>query len=149
MLRRLHAGDAWHGPSVKASLAGVDRHSAAARPIAGAHTIWEIALHITAWRDEVRERIGGKRPGAPNQGDWQQVTDTSEAAWKAALAALDRSYQALSGAVRELSDADLDRPIGTDDNPSGGSTVGLTVHGIAQHDAYHAGQISLLRKAGT
>jgi uncharacterized damage-inducible protein DinB len=149
MLRRLHSGDAWHGPSVRESLAGVDRHLAAARPTRGAHTIWELVLHIAAWRDEVRERIGGKRPGAPTQGDWQEVTDTSEAAWKAALAALDTSYDALSRAVGELSDADLDRPLGTDSNPSGGSTVGLTLHGVVQHDAYHAGQISLLKKART
>ena len=147
MLRRLHAGGAWHGPSVMESLAGVDRDLAAARPIDGGHTIWEIALHIAAWRGEVRARIGGKRPGAPKQGDWQHVTDTSAAAWQATLDALDASDDALVNAVRSLSDADLDRPLGTDDNPDGGSTIGLTLHGSIQHDAYHAGQISLLKKA--
>ena len=148
MMRRLHGGGAWHGPSVKEALAEVDHRLAAARPVAGGHTIWEIALHIAAWRGEVGARIGGKRPGAPEQGDWQHVTDTSAAAWRKTLDTLDASYEALASAVARLSDADLDRPLGTDDNPTGGSTIGLTLHGIVQHDAYHAGQISLLKKAG-
>ena len=147
MMRRLHAGDAWHGPSVKEALAGVDHHRAAARPIAGGHTIWEIALHVAAWRSEVGARIGGKRPGMPEQGDWQTVTDTSAEAWQRTLDALDASHDALASVVRNLSDADLDRSLGTDVNPAGGSTIGLTLHGIVQHDAYHAGQISLLKKS--
>jgi uncharacterized damage-inducible protein DinB len=147
MMRRLHAGDAWHGPSVKEALAGVDHHRAAARPIAGGHTIWEIALHVAAWRNEVGARIGGKRPGMPEQGDWQTVTDTSAEAWQRTLDALDASHNALASVVRNLSDADLDRSLGTDVNPAGGSTTGLTLHGIVQHDAYHAGQISLLKKS--
>jgi uncharacterized damage-inducible protein DinB len=147
MMRRLHAGDAWHGPSVKEALAGVDHHRAAARPIAGGHTIWEIALHVAAWRNEVGARIGGKRPGMPEQGDWQTVTDTSADAWQQTLDALDASHDALASVVRNLSDADLDRSLGTDVSPTGGSTIGLTLHGIVQHDTYHAGQISLLKKS--
>jgi uncharacterized damage-inducible protein DinB len=147
MMRRLHAGDAWHGPSVKEALAGVDHHRAAARPIAGGHTIWEIALHVAAWRNEVVARIGGKRPGMPEQGDWQTVTDTRPEAWQKTLDALDASHDALASVVRNLSDADLDRSLGTDVSPTGGSTIGLTLHGIVQHDAYHAGQISLLKKS--
>jgi uncharacterized damage-inducible protein DinB len=147
MMRRLHAGDAWHGPSVKEALAGVDQHRAAARPIAGGHTIWEIALHVAAWRNEVGARIGGKRPGMPEQGDWQTVTDTGAEAWQRTLDALDASHDALASVVRSLSDADLDRSLGTDVTPAGGSTIGLTLHGIVQHDAYHAGQISLLKKS--
>jgi uncharacterized damage-inducible protein DinB len=147
MMRRLHAGDAWHGPSVKEALAGVDHHRAAARPIAGGHTIWEIALHVAAWRNEVGARIGGKRPGMPEQGDWQTVTDTRAEAWQKTLDALDASHDALASVVWNLSDADLDRSLGTDVSPTGGSTIGLTLHGIVQHDAYHAGQISLLKKS--
>ena len=147
MIRQLHAGGAWHGPSVREALGGVDHRLAAARPIAAGHTIWEIALHIAAWRGEVRARLGGRRPGMPDQGDWQTVTDTSAEAWQKTLDALDASHDALASTVRNLSDADLDRSIGTDVSPTGGSTIGLTLHGIVQHDAYHAGQISLLKKS--
>ena len=43
-LKRAFEGTAWHGPSVSEVLAGVTAEQAAAHPIAGAHSIWEIVL---------------------------------------------------------------------------------------------------------
>jgi uncharacterized damage-inducible protein DinB len=147
LLRRLHSGSAWHGPSVMEAVSGIDHQRAASRPFAGAHSIWEIALHIAAWRGEVTARLGGKRPGAPAQGDWPAVTDAGPEAWHRTHDALQESHSALVAKVRTLSDADLERRVGSDDDPSGDVTVALTLHGIVQHDAYHAGQISLLKKS--
>jgi hypothetical protein len=50
-LHRAFAGDAWHGPSVLEILENVTASQAATRPIAGAHSIWELVLHIKAWND--------------------------------------------------------------------------------------------------
>ena len=147
MIGRLHSGDAWHGPSVMEAVAGVDHRLAAAHPIAGAHSIWELALHIAAWRGEVTARLGGKRPGQPVQGDWPAVTDTGADAWQRTRDALQESHAALVAKVRAMSDSDLERRLGSDADPSGDVTVALTLHGIVQHDAYHAGQISLLKKS--
>ena len=47
-IRRAFEGQAWHGPSVKELLADVTAEQAAAHPVAGAHSIWELALHIGA-----------------------------------------------------------------------------------------------------
>ena len=58
-IRRAFEGNAWHGDSVLELLAGVNARTAAARPIKNAHSIWEILLHIAAWDDAVRRRIGG------------------------------------------------------------------------------------------
>ena len=52
--RRAYHGEAWHGPSVFETLRGVTAATAAKRPISGAHTIWELVLHLTSW-----ERIVG------------------------------------------------------------------------------------------
>ena len=49
-LRRAWEGEAWHGPPLKEILAGVTAQQAAARPVGGAHAIWEIVLHITRGR---------------------------------------------------------------------------------------------------
>ena len=46
--RRAFEGEAWHGPSVLALLDGVTAQQAAAYPIPGAHSIWELVLHLTA-----------------------------------------------------------------------------------------------------
>ena len=45
-LERTLEGGAWHGPSVLEVLEGVTAAQAAAHPIAGAHSIWELVLHL-------------------------------------------------------------------------------------------------------
>ena len=47
--RRAFEGEAWHGPSVLALLDGVTAQQAAAHPIPGAHSIWELTMHIEAY----------------------------------------------------------------------------------------------------
>ena len=56
-IRRAFRGESWHGPSVLEVLAGVSAEDAAAHPIAGAHSIWEIVLHIRAWERVALRRI--------------------------------------------------------------------------------------------
>src|SRR5882672_7872565 len=60
-LKDIHDGDAWHGPSLKEILSGVTAERAAAKPLANAHSIWEITSHIAALADErLRETVPGK-----------------------------------------------------------------------------------------
>jgi uncharacterized damage-inducible protein DinB len=148
VLRRVHDGDAWHGPSVKDALEGVDAATARARPIGQAHSIWEIALHIDAWRREVTARLQGKPPSLPQVGDWPAVPAADEA-WDGIGADLDSSHAALVAAVRQLSPDQLEARVGDDREPGlgVGVTVAVMLHGIVQHDAYHAGQIALLKRA--
>src|SRR5436309_16062741 len=68
------------------------------------------------------------------------ITDTSEAAWEKALKDLKTANQALVLAVQHLDDAILDKEV-----DRVGVSYYLMLHGTVQHDAYHAGQISLLR----
>ena len=58
-LEREHSGEPWHGQPLGDILSGITHRQAAARPLAGGHTIWEIVLHLTAWKNEVRKRLGG------------------------------------------------------------------------------------------
>src|SRR5262245_20431118 len=53
-------GDAWHGPSVLETLEGVTVEQAAAHPTAGAHSIWELVLHLCGTYDLVLRRLGGE-----------------------------------------------------------------------------------------
>ena len=66
-------------------LAGVNARTAAARPIKNAHSIWEILLHIAAWDDAVRRRIGGTAVTLTDEQNFPPVKDTSEAAWSQAI----------------------------------------------------------------
>ena len=142
-LERAFRGGAWHGPAVAETLAGVDESAAAARPIAGAHSIWEIVHHLTVWNDVPRRRLDGERlQNLPPERDWPPVADTSAGAWRAALAALEEAHAALHERVLDLTDGQLDDPVTGSD-----STVRGTLFGVLQHNAYHAGQITTLHKA--
>ena len=142
-LKRATEGGAWHGPALLELLADVSAEQAAARPVAGAHSIWELALHIAAWLDVARARIERNAPVRLSaEGDWPPVADAGEAAWLAARDRLERSHRALLGTVASLDDARLDEVIaGTT------QTVYFLLHGVVQHTLYHAGQIAVLKKA--
>lgn len=148
-LQRAYDGDAWHGPSVRRALEGVDSRQAAARPVPGAHSILEIVLHITAWTREVARRLRIGVAQEPEDGDWAAGADTDERAWTAILAALDAANEELVKLIGNLDDAQLEDRIGDVRNRALGSEVSryVTLHGLVQHHVYHAGQISLLRKA--
>jgi len=60
-LRRSYEGQAWHGPSLRELLDGVTSEQAAAKPISGAHSIWELVFHVTAWEREALAVMEGKK----------------------------------------------------------------------------------------
>lgn len=148
LMQRVHGGDAWHGPSVMAALEGVTAATAAAHPAGSVHSIREIVAHLTAWRREVARRAGGANARDPVEGDWPVLPDPTDANWSAALEALQRSHEEVVTAVRSLTPGQLDRRVGDDRDRELGTGVSLYVHlhGLVHHDAYHAGQISLLKK---
>ena len=101
-LEREHAGDPWHGSPLMHILDGVTHQQAAAKPIASGHSIWELVLHIAAWKNEVRSRLSGAPAGDPREGDWPPVGEITDAAWRKALEHLQVSHRLLVSAVREL-----------------------------------------------
>lgn len=139
-LRRAYSGDAWHGPSLKEVLEGVDADTASARPIADAHSIRELVLHIVAWEKEAIRRVRGEGSDLPPEEDWPDGAD----AWTALLEELEASHVRLMETLAELDDSQLEGAvIGT------GGTVYHLVHGVVQHNLYHGGQIVLLRRAAS
>ena len=142
-LRRAFEGEAWHGPSVSEVLAGVTARQAAAHPVEQAHSIWEIVLHLTAWDEVVCRRLEGVRVDTPTEVDWPPVTDTSEAAWSAALEQLKRNHTELRRMISRLDDSRLGEMLPGVKNRW---PAYVTIHGSIQHYLYHAGQIALLKK---
>jgi uncharacterized damage-inducible protein DinB len=133
----------WHGPALAEVLDGVTAARAAARPIAGAHSIWEIVLHVVAWVEIARARLKGQSTGDPTPAeDWPPVTATDADAWQRALKQLDTSHRLLAVDARELDEARLDALVANLDY-----SVAVLLHGIIEHGTYHGGQIALLKKA--
>src|ERR1044072_10020714 len=112
-LNRAFEGNAWHGPSVKELLTGVNAEQAHARPLANAHTIYELVRHIAVWEDVGRRRLQGDpaQVVVSSPADWPTPDDLSEAAWEQAKAALDRGHQSLIHAIALVAESSLDEPI--------------------------------------
>jgi uncharacterized damage-inducible protein DinB len=149
-LRREQEDDPWHGPGMAAVLGSIAAADAAREVIPGAHSAWAIVLHLTAWTREVTRRLVTGVAREPEDGDWPAVpADRSEAGWRRARAELQAAQQALRSAVAAFPPERLgstvddvrDPPLGT------GVTFLEMLHGVVQHDVYHTGQISLLKKA--
>ena len=138
-IERTVTGPMWHGPALLAVLDGVDAARARAHPIAGAHSIWEIVLHVTAWADIARLRLKGESTGdpAPEQ-DWPPAGGD----WAQAVAQLTESHRRLAADTRVLDDAALDARVKGLEYP-----VGILLDGVVEHGTYHGGQIALLKKA--
>ncbi len=143
-LHRAYEGPAWHGPALREILDGVTWETAALHPIPGAHSIWELVLHITAWITVPTHRIeGAVIPTISAQHDWPAPPTPSEAAWQQTLEQLSQAQQSLETVVAALPDERLrDKILG--EVPY---SIYATLHGVTQHILYHAGQIALLKKA--
>ena len=148
-LQREHEGDPWHGTPLRTMLAGVTPEVAAARPIRNVHSVWEIVLHMTAWKNEVRRRLGGAPAGTPEEGDWPDVPAPTAEAWKSAVTKLEEAHSDLVEAVKKLPESKLFEPTNDQRDREAGSGVShyVLLHGIVQHDVYHSGQIALVRKS--
>jgi uncharacterized damage-inducible protein DinB len=148
-LQREHNGDPWHGSPLLQVLDGVTAGQAAARPVRGAHSIWELVLHVTAWKKEVRRRVEGAAAAEPEDGDWPMVGQPAPDSWAAALKDLQAAHDRLVAAVAALPETRLyeatrderERPLGS------GVSHYVLLHGMVQHDVYHAGQIAILKRA--
>lgn len=140
-LQAIHDGDAWHGPSLHAILTNVSAAQAAAQPLPGVHSIWELTLHIASWEDFICRRLRGEALTEPPTGDFPAVTDTSETAWQQARTAFDQTHAEFLQQLAKLPEALLDRLVTGKDY-----TVRAMLRGMVRHHVYHAGQIALLKR---
>ncbi len=144
-LDRAYSGDAWHGPNLLRLLDGLSAEHASKHSIQGAHSIWELVNHIAAWNTIVQHELDGDVVEISTERDWPPVWDASDVAWMRSLETLSESRRRLRKAVEGLRDEQLDeKPVARSDN-----SRYLMLHGLVQHDLYHAGQIAVLKKAIT
>ena len=140
-LRRAFDGSAWHGPALLEILTDVKAATAAAKPLPNVHSIWELALHIAAWDGAVLRRLGGEKLQLRAAENFPRVENPTEAAWGKTLANLRRTHDTLVETVASLPDSRL-----WDRVPGKRYDFYFMLHGVAQHELYHAGQIAILKK---
>lgn len=139
-LRLLYEGPSWLGPALKTLIIDIDESTAHARPIPGAHTVWELVLHITAWLRVARERLSATFARDPDEAENWPTMDNS---WQSAISSLEDEIDALERAILEFPEDRLAESAPASEP----QTFYVLFHGVIQHTAYHAGQIALLKKA--
>lgn len=141
MLHRVYEMAAWHGPTIKQSLENVDIEKALRR-FEGSHNIAELVHHMTAWRIFTIKKLQGETAfditAAFNFIKYDKLTEQT---WQGLLDRLNESQQTLLDLVTHMPDEKLWEVVS-------GRTYNFyeLLHGIIQHDIYHAGQIVLLKK---
>jgi uncharacterized damage-inducible protein DinB len=141
-LRRAFEGDAWHGPAVLELLEDVDAAAAAAKPLRDVHSIWELVLHIAVWDSAGCRRLAGEKWQPEGTANFPLVPKSTEAAWRKAVAHAKRTHDVLVKTVAALPESRLRERV-----PGKKYDFYHMLHGIAQHELYHAGQIAILKKA--
>ena len=139
-LRGAFEKNGWHGPTVMGSVRGVTPAEGERKPPRAHHSIHELVDHIAYWEAVVLRRyLGPPKAERRARGDWRppvgSLADSIE--W------MEEGHRALVKAVQALRDEDLDRKVPTSSGPR---PLVEVLHGLAAHDAYHAGQIRLTRK---
>ena len=142
-LRTTFTAAAWHGPAVLEVLDGVTPEQAAARPIPGAHTIWELVLHLVGTYRLVLRRLRGDAKPLTEEEDWPAEATRSAADWREAIAALRELNAEVRRVLAAFPTERLDEPL-VAESPH---TAYAHFIGLTQHDLYHAGQIALLKRA--
>ena len=140
-LQRAFYGTAWHGPAVMELLKDVDAATAAAKPLRNVHSIWELVLHVAAWDGAMLRRLGGEKTQLKADKNFPRVPTPTEAAWRDTIASTKRTHDTLVKTVAQLSDARL-----LDRVPGKRYNFHHMLHGVVQHELYHAGQIAVLKK---
>ncbi len=87
-------------------------------------------------------RIRGETAGLNTEEFWLTVPSVSEAAWAETVERLKQQETELRQAISTFPEERLDSRLTAE-----GSSAYNNFHGHVQHNAYHAGQIALLKKA--
>ena len=143
LLERTVTGPMWHGPALAEVIAGVTADQAAAHPIEGAHSIWELVLHITVWANIAAARLRGEAlDDPPASEDWPAPPTATREAWTQATDRMGDAYRGLARAAERLDGAALGATI-----PGRGYTAATMLRGVVEHGTYHGGQIAILKRA--
>jgi uncharacterized damage-inducible protein DinB len=140
LFEALQHGDCWIGTNFKETLQGVDAAGAADTISANSNSIWQLTAHIVYWRTTVVNRLTGSNNPPPFK-DFLLPAQLNAASWKQTLHDFEAAYHLLRTALHTIKDEQLDMP-----SPRQGQTFYELIMGCLQHDAYHLGQIMLLKK---
>lgn len=136
----------WQGPTLSGSLRGVTAREALFSPGRGRKCIWQHTLHAAYWKHAVVRALTGidPPPFERSPSNWPAPPQRpDDGVWRADRVYLARMHALLVEAVAGVKPRDLSRTV-----PGRRHTYAFFIAGAAAHDAYHTGQIQLLKRLG-
>jgi uncharacterized damage-inducible protein DinB len=127
--------------SLKTVLDGVTAEQAAWKPEGADNSIWETINHIIFWNERWLQRYRGEL-NEPQDVDNDTTFDSNETDWQATLDKLDAVMDEWRAKLEAITDEKLESPVNAERRAPWRSP--LAHQNI--HNAYHIGQILLLRK---
>lgn len=141
-LRRAGKGPCWHGPAVIEAITGLDANHAAEKPLGFNHSIWELLLHCCTWQSAAMAALNGTPLNVDDEEDFPGVPARDlPASWDAGREYFESGCESLAAAVERLPDSKL-----ADVVPGREYDFYFLLHGVVQHNLYHAGQMMQLRR---
>ena len=149
-IQATQSGDPWYGPPITQVVEGLTSQQASARPTSQrALDLGDHPPTLTSWVREVKRRLEQGNPHEPDDGDWPPVPDPTEGNWWQALDELETAHAELREQLfrhRRKSWRTWWGRCGIRRRGPGVSYAAM-MQGLLQHDAYHLGQVALLKKA--
>jgi uncharacterized damage-inducible protein DinB len=136
----LQHGNCWIGNNFKEVLHAVDAKRAMISADGKTNNTWQLVAHIIYWRTSVVNRLTGTNNPPPFH-DFLLPNELSEENWRQTLHDFESAYHLLRNAIHNIKEENLDKP-----SPKPSQTYYELMMGCLQHDAYHLGQMMMLKK---
>lgn len=136
----LQAGETWISYNAQDILEGIDHNTAATTAVKGGNSIWSLVNHISFWREMVARRVTARQGIVADVNGFEEPAEKTPEAWRQTRLRFEEACRQLRTAMASLDDNDLDVEL----NEKG--TVYYNLQGSLLHDAYHLGQVMLLKR---
>jgi uncharacterized damage-inducible protein DinB len=127
------------------AVAGIPADKRGARAAGFEHSPWQLVEHMRLAQEDLLDFcVNANYEHSLKWPDdyWPDATPPSEAAWKDSIASFARSREKVKALAREVKDLTVKVPTG-----KAGQTYLRAILLVADHAAYHVGQLVALRRA--
>jgi len=136
----LQHGDCWIGTNFRETLQGVPAATARATAGNSPNSIWQLVFHVIYWRTTVINRLSGNLNPPPFK-DMSLPDTMDEEAWRRTQLDFETTYHLLRSTLMHFNPELLHQP-----SVKPEQTNYQLIMGCLQHDAYHLGQLVLLKR---
>ena len=143
-IEEVYNGEPWYGDPVMSILKNIKPETALKKVNENVHSIAELAVHILRYREFLLNVLTVNDSFKIDQEETfniRRIDQNGKTVWNSLLNMLEQNQQAILKELDQKEDDILAQPV--KEKPY---NVEYLIEGLVQHDIYHLGQISLLKK---